>query len=80
MKPPTLFVPNMPTRGLSSHHDNIAALLQAMGLLMPPGTVLEATIGHDSACPCVDSAEGLTSCLCEHVHLTLQARARAATR
>jgi len=62
-------------RGTSGERDNVAVLLHAMGLLMPPGTVIDVTIGHDSACPCVDVAQDLTHCLCEHVNLYLETRA-----
>jgi hypothetical protein len=54
---------------------NVAALLEATGLLMPPGMVVVATIGHDSACPCVDGTAALTRCLCEHVNVTIEMQA-----
>ena len=75
MKTPTLFLPNIPMVGISGQRDNVAALLEATGLLMPPGMVVVATIGHDSACPCVDGTAALTRCLCEHVNVTIEMQA-----
>ena len=74
MNPPSLYLPGIPTLGVSGQRDNIAVLLNMTGRLLPPGTVVEVTIGHDSACPCVDGTGDLTHCLCEHVNLTLTER------
>ena len=74
MSNPTLYLPKIPMVGQSGKRDNVAVLLHAMGCLMPPGTVIDVTIGHDSACPCIDVAQDLTHCLCEYVNLSLETR------
>jgi len=61
MSNPTLYLPKIPMVGKSG--------------TLPPGTLYALTIGHDSACPCVDVAQDLTHCLCEHVNLYLETRA-----
>lgn len=72
MKNPTFYLPGVPMMGKSGARDNVAVMMQLMRLLLPPGTVHVLTIGHDSACPCVEKAQDLTRCLCEHVTLYLE--------
>jgi hypothetical protein len=73
MKTSALYLPGVPMVGQSGQRDNVAVLMQLMQLTLPRGTVHVLTIGHDSACPCVEGDRDLTRCLCERVNLYLEA-------